>query len=272
MTYREFYNQLKTELSFRENTANECRWLLELAAGGKYINIEDKAVTEASINFVQSAVSRLRDGVPFQYAVGVSDFYGLSFKVNENVLIPRPETEILVETAIIWAKSKNRPIRALDICTGSGCIAITLAKYLAGVFVAGDISALALDVAQANAELNGVEVDLRRGDLLAVAKEGESFDLITANPPYLTADDMKNILPEVAKEPFLALYGGEDGLDLCRRILATVPHYLAPDGLFLMEIGEGQGDAVLSLAAPIFREAVIVPDLSRKPRFLRGLL
>lgn len=272
MTYWELYQYLVTALSYRENAANESRWLVEHLAGGSIPLIGEKAAGIEDKEFAENAVANLRNGVPFQYILGETDFYGFKFKVNENVLIPRPETEILVEAAITWGQSLEKPCSVLDICTGSGCIAVTLGKYLGGSLVAGDISPGALEVAKTNAAYHGVGIDFRQGDLFDVAVPGETFDIITSNPPYLSKGDMEAISTEVGKEPALALYGGADGLDLCRRLIDGAPQFLNSPGLFLMEIGETQGEAVLAMAGNYFSNPVVKTDLCGKPRFLWAAL
>ncbi len=272
MTYAQLYSDLINELSIRDNVANEVRWLLEKAGGAKFILLKDRYVSDDIMTYVAEATALLQSGRPFQYVLGEQDFYGRIFKVNENVLIPRPETEVLVEEAIMWGREQQRDLSVLDLCTGSGCIIITLACELKGSFVAGDISASALNTAVVNSECNGVRVDFRQGNLYDIVKRGESFDLITANPPYLSAVDMRNRPAELWHEPALALDGGGDGLDLCRILLRGSPSCLKPGGLFLMEIGETQGDAVLNIAGDIFQESEIKKDLSGRPRFLKAVL
>lgn len=268
MTYWDLYKDLTQALSFRGNAANESRWLIEHLVGGKLLCIGENLATDEDKKFIENAVANLRNGVPFQYIIGETDFYGLSFMVNKNVLIPRPETEVLVETAISWGLSLERPCSVLDICTGSGCIIVTLAKHLEGTFTAGDISTQALELARTNAAFQNVTVDFRQGDLLNVVCPGEKFDIITANPPYLSQADMEAISTEVGNEPSLALYGGADGLDFCCRLIQGIPQLLNSPGLFLMEIGETQGEAVLAMAKTYFSDPTIKKDLCGKPRFL----
>ena len=267
-TYGQLYAWLLEQLSHRDNADNESRWLIESQGGAKFLELRDKIAPEQCCKKIEEAAAQIRGGVPFQYVLGEQDFYGLTFKVNQNVLVPRPETELLVDTALAWAAKRTGPIKALDLCTGSGCIIVALAKQCQGEFVAGDISGAALEVAAVNAERHGVTVDCRIGDLWDVVARGEKFDLITANPPYLSAEDMALIAPELAYEPSLALFGGEDGLVLYQPLISQAPKYLNPGGLFLLEIGESQGPQVLRWAEKAFTQSEIKLDLAGRPRLL----
>ncbi len=193
---------------------------------------------------------------PLQYITGVREFWSLEFKVDLRVLIPRPETEVVVETALrLLSQSaiRNPQSAILDVGTGSGCIAVALAKELPQAEVwATDVSADALAVAGENARQHDVIERIRflQGDLFApvVGKE-DGFDLIVANPPYIARPELAALQPEVRDwEPLTALDGGPDGLDFYRRLLREGPIYLRTDGWLVMEIGHGQGTAVLRLA------------------------
>jgi release factor glutamine methyltransferase len=188
---------------------------------------------------------------PLHYLLGEKEFMSLSLKVSPAVLIPRWDTEVLVEEAIRLMKPLARP-RLLDLGTGSGAIAVSLAYYLpAAEVVAVDLSPEALGIARENALRLGVasRIDFREGDLFAPLGAEESFTLIASNPPYLTAEEMRALLPDVRQEPALALAGGEDGLDFYRRIAQEAKNYLAPAGHLLLEIGWQQGAAVTALLA-----------------------
>jgi len=193
---------------------------------------------------------------PLQYITGVREFWSLEFKVDLRVLIPRPETEVVVETALrLLSQSaiRNPQSAILDIGTGSGCIAIVLAKELPQAEVwATDVSADALAVAGENARHHGVAERIRflQGDLFSpLAGKEDGFDLIVANPPYIARPELAALQPEVRDwEPLAALDGGPDGLDFYRRLLHEGPTYLRTGGWLVMEIGHGQGTAVLRLA------------------------
>ncbi|MDO8535519.1 MAG: peptide chain release factor N(5)-glutamine methyltransferase [Candidatus Omnitrophota bacterium] len=185
---------------------------------------------------------------PLQYIIGKEKFFGLDFVVNEHVLIPRPETEVLVETALNIVNAidgAQYPIRILDLCTGSGNIAISLTKNAGNCkIVASDISEKALEVARLNARLNGVpdDISFMKSDIFEDIS-GE-FDLIVSNPPYVAQYEFETLQKEVLKEPLLALDGGIDGLDFYRIIFNEAPRNLAHGGYCAVEIGFGQLSAI----------------------------
>lgn len=267
MTYRALYDWLKTELAGRENLDQEIRWLIEAFSGQSFIDI-DQNVEVKRIVYYKTAVKRLKEHQPFQYVVGSQEFYGGVFMVNPSVLVPRFETELLVDIAVQWGK--ERELNSLDLCTGSGCIAISLAKNLSGSFLGTDISEDALKVAAKNNQLNGTDVQLMYSDLFFHIPKGESFDLITANPPYLTQKEMTEIPLEVTYEPMLALDGGLNGMFAIERIMRKIDERLNEKGLFLMEIGESQGEAVLHLAEKYrLTTGRIIKDLNGKDRIFQ---
>lgn len=267
MIYRELFIWLKTELAERENAEQESKWLIEAFAGRTLIDIDPEEEVERP-SFYEAAVKRLKARQPFQYVVGSQSFYGGLFLVNSSVLVPRFETELLVDIAVKWGKDKS--LKVLDLCTGSGCIAISLAKNLNGSFLGIDISEGALAVAEKNNQLNSTNVDFRYSDLFFHLPEAETFDLITANPPYLTEKEMSEVPPEVTYEPVIALDGGLSGLYAIERILKEVGGRLNENGLFLMEIGEGQGESVLRLAEKYqLINGGIIKDFNKKDRIFR---
>lgn len=268
LTYRELRLWLRQELSERENLDMEIRWLVEAFSGRNFLEI-DAEENVSRLVFYKRAVERLKRHEPFQYVVGSQEFYGSVFLVNPSVLVPRPETELLVDEAVQWGKEREN-LRILDLCTGSGCIAISLAKHLNGDVSAIDISEDALKVAEKNNGLNGTKVTFTYSDLFYHIPKGITFDLITANPPYLTQKEMQSIPIEVSHEPYIALDGGPNGLFAIERILREIDERLALGGLFLMEIGEGQGAITLELAEKYgLSGAVIQKDLNRKDRVFR---
>ncbi len=208
---------------------------------------------------------------PLPYITGRVEFYGLEFTVTPAVLIPRPETELLVDEALAWLASRPAP-RAVDVGTGSGCIAVTLAVYMPTLrLVAVDLSRAALTVAQANSTRHGVAGQLLwvQGDLLTPV--GRPVDLIISNPPYVAESEWAALPPSVQREPRLALLAGPEGLAALRRILAQAPARLRPGGLLLAEIGERQGQAAQALARAAFprAEVVVLPDLAGRDRLLQ---
>jgi release factor-specific protein-(glutamine-N5) methyltransferase len=187
---------------------------------------------------------RVETGTPLQYLLGKAPFYGYEFKVNENVLIPRFDTEILVENAI--KEIGDREVEVLDMCTGSGAIAITVQKNTKAIVSASDISSNALNVARENALNLGASVRFIESDLFENI-EG-TYDLILINPPYIPTSDIETLDSEVKNyEPKLALDGGVDGLDIYRRISESYLNYLNDNGVLMLEIGIGQSEQIKEL-------------------------
>ncbi len=223
--------------------------------------------TETALNL---ALSQLLNGVPLPYILGHWEFYCLDFIVSPDVLIPRPETELLVETALDWLQQHPRRRRAADIGTGSGCIAVSLAKHCPDLqLTAVDISPTALHIARQNAAAHTVQerIEFIHGSLTQPL-QGQ-YDLICSNPPYIPSHKLPGLA--VSKhEPALALDGGPEGLDAIRALLQDTPRILAPNGLILVEIESGQGETVLSLAHELLPHypARVLPDLAGLPRLL----
>ena len=209
--------------------------------------------------------------IPVQYIIGIAAFRNLELSVTPDVLIPRPETEVLVDVALEYLPEDGR---ALDLCCGSGAIALSLAGEAAmAQVVATDISAAALKVAKANGESNGLagRVEWFCGDLFIPLEGTEPFDIVVANPPYVRHDDLTDLQPEVRDhEPHLALDGGEDGLNCYRRIAQQAPAFIRPGGYLLLEVGDGQSAAVEALLAQVgcFSEVQSKPDLNNVLRFV----
>ncbi|MFA5345133.1 MAG: peptide chain release factor N(5)-glutamine methyltransferase [Candidatus Omnitrophota bacterium] len=198
-----------------------------------------KILDQDKLALISSVLKRRIKGEPIQYILGKTEFMALKLKVNRDVLIPRPETEILVETTLKYA-DKIRQAEILDLGTGSGCIAISLGKRLVNAKIdAIDISDKALAVAEENAGLNGVKIDFIRSDLFDSLGNRE-YDIIVSNPPYIADDEIGRLQPELQFEPRVALSAGVDGLDFYRRISLKAAGHLKKDGLLIMEIGFGQ--------------------------------
>jgi release factor glutamine methyltransferase len=213
-------------------------------------------------------IARRASREPYAYIVGRQEFWGLQMLVTPDVLIPRPETELVVEAALEIVPAGS-PATIADIGTGSGCLAIAVAlERPAATIVATDISKAAVAVARQNAARHGVSnrVDVRRADLL----EGvdAAFDLIVSNPPYVPDAEHGDIQPEVRFEPAAALYAGEDGLDAIRRLIADAPARLKPGGSLIFEFGFGQADAVVQLISRTARLTMVAvrDDLQDIPR------
>lgn len=208
-------------------------------------------------------------GQPLQYITGHQEFMGLDFAVNEHVLIPRMDTEVLVERALALIGEGGRKIRrVLDLCTGSGAIAVSLAKLSAADLTASDISGEALETARKNAAENQAKVSFICGDLFSPFRKklGRTrFDLIVSNPPYIPTAVIQELQTEVRDhEPHLALDGGADGLSFYRRIIEEAPDFLRKRGILLLEIGFDQAEAVTELAHArgCYQEAQVVQDLA----------
>lgn len=233
----------------------------------------DRPLSRDELTAFRALIERRLSGEPSQYLTGRREFYGRTFHVDPRVLIPRPETELLVEAALRKVP-KDAPARLLDVCTGSGCIAITLAAERPQAQVwATDVSADALEVARGNAERLSVQerVQFLQGDLLAPVPSAEPFDVIVSNPPYIARAAIEGLSAEVRQEPRLALDGGADGLDLVRRITAGARAFLRPGGQLAMEIGEEQGAAVKGLfEAAGFGDVRVERDLARLDRLVIG--
>lgn len=240
-----------------ESPDKEAEIILRDALNMSVINIyrDDPELTDKQMSLLESIVSRRTRREPLQYILGHVEFMGLRMQIGKGVLIPRPETELMAELAIKKAGAVHEsPLRILDLCTGSGCLALALAKEFPAAHVySSDISEIALGYARRNADLNGINnVTFLQGNLfgpftklLTLNSKLFAFDLIISNPPYIKSDDIKNLQTEIKDwEPLNALDGGEDGLDYYRRIVPKAHHFLKDNGILMLELGEGQGNAV----------------------------
>ncbi len=241
---------------------------------------KNSPLNNAESLFLSVALKRRVLGEPIQYILGKTEFMGLNFKVTPDVLIPRPETEILVENTIKIAESLSRsvsnPLRILDIGTGSGCIAISLAKFIKNVKVyATDISEKALQIAKQNALLNNVKVDFLQSNLFQNYRlSAIGYGLIVSNPPYVPACEINTLQPEVRCEPCLALDGGVTGLKFYSRIIPQAGHYLKAGGFLIMEIGFGQKEKIENILQKYknFEIIEIVKDYNRIDRVIAAKL
>lgn len=228
-----------------------------------------RELTQSQLTDYQALIDRRCQREPLQYILGTAQFMGVTLRAQPGALIPRNDTETLCEQALARMQGRER---VLDLCTGTGALAIAIALRFPGAQVtAADISADALDVARQNIADTGARVTLRQGDLFAAAA-GERFDIIVSNPPYITAEEMADLQPEVCREPALALYGGSDGLDFYRRIAREAPDYLSPGGWLLLEIGSAQAEAVSALLAERFEALAVYPDMQGLSRAVAARL
>ena len=218
----------------------------------------DKPLGDAELGAFRELVKRRAEGEPTAYLVGKREFYGHPFRVSPAVLVPRPETELVVEAALAALPAGGA---ALDLCTGSGAIGVTLALEKKGArVVATDLSPSALDVARENAAALGASVAFLQGDLFEPLTAGERFDVIVSNPPYVPTGELAGLSREVRREPSMALDGGADGLALLRRIVAEAPRWLAPGGTLLLEMHESHAEPLARLC----REAGFATAEARK--------
>ncbi len=214
---------------------------------------------------------------PAAYILGSCGFFDLDFYVDERVLIPRQDTECLLEEALVMAARSGRTeLSLLDLCTGSGCLAVCLAHRLPGAAVwATDLSEGALELARRNAEANGVTLQLAQGDLFEALPAGLLFDGIVSNPPYVTAEEYQTLQPEIiGYEPEMALLAEEEGLAFYRRIAQEAPAYLRPSGFLCLEIGETQAEAVCQLLKEqgVYEDPMVILDLGGQKRVVRTQL
>ena len=251
MNYKELLKYGETLLQ-GEDAALEAWFLFselfQVDRAGYVLRMNQEAEETAQQQYLAMLKRRL-SGEPVAYILGNWEFMGLPFKVSPAVLIPRPDTETLVEAVIDWSRAKKTPIQIADLCTGSGCIAISLAHYIPNsVVCASDLSPEALQIAGENANINCVSVDFYQGDLWEALPAGRQYDVITSNPPYIDWKQLEELDTDVIDhEPRLALDGGEDGLIFYRRLAERTEEFLKEDGRAFWEIGYDQGQTVAEI-------------------------
>lgn len=243
-----------------------------------YLEFE-RELDKKTLQRLREMVRRRAEGEPLQYIVGSVNFYGLELAVDKRALIPRPETEILVEA--VWEKLKPQAetpgpqIQILDLCTGSGCIAVALAKHLSQArVVATDASADALALARENAARHGVaqRIEFRQGDLFSALAPDAGFHAIVSNPPYIAEGERKTLAREIREhEPMAALLAGPTGLEVIERILCDAPRFLLCSGLLALEVGKGQSTAVVEkMKQAAWGNIQTVKDLAGVERIVIG--
>ncbi|MEZ3479132.1 MAG: peptide chain release factor N(5)-glutamine methyltransferase [Lachnospiraceae bacterium] len=282
MTYRELYEYGKSRLSEAgiAEAGLDARLLLEYvchADRNELILYADRERNSMEEQFYRMVIEKRASRIPLQHITGEQEFMGLPFQVNEHVLIPRQDTEILVEEAM---RHLGDGMRILDLCTGSGCILLSLLKYsneCEGVGI--DISEEALKTARENAEKLGLDAVFLAGDLFGPLADFVSertpdrlFDMVVSNPPYIETAVIDTLMPEVRDhEPFCALDGGADGLQFYRRILAEAPAHMRRGAVLLFEIGCGQGEAVARLMQEAgFVQVEVLQDYAGLDRVVCG--
>ena len=232
----------------------------------------NKEMSRDEENKLQESIQKIKDGFPLQYITHNQEFMGINFEINEKVLIPQPDTEILVENTIglvLGNKSlenqedSKKTMQILDLCTGSGAIAVSLKKYLPDVKIfASDISEKALEVAKKNAKNNNVEIEFIKSDMFENIHE--KFDIIVSNPPYIKSEEIEKLSKEVQNEPKVALDGGKDGLKFYKIISREIKNYLKENGTLLMEIGYDEANEVMKL----FENSTCIKDYANNDRVI----
>jgi len=250
--------------------AIDSRWIAEDTLGLSHAELHfqsERAVDAAKLEQLNERLHQRAAGEPVQYILRSAYFMGLKLYVDNRVLIPRQDTETLVESVIVALHEFKEP-EVLDLCAGSGAIGLSVKTLLPSAHVTlSDVSKDALEVVRRNAHDLNVDVDVRHGDLFkAVGKD--RFDLIVSNPPYIPRSDLSVLQREVLREPMLALDGGQDGLDIYRRIAQEAGEHLNPGGFLYLEVGIGEAEPVLSLVTENIRcaQAGVFNDLNGIPR------
>ncbi len=244
----------------------DAEWLLSEVLGISRLEMllnKRRVLTQAEEAAYEALLIRRETREPLQYILGSQRFMGFSLKTDERALIPRNDTEALCEEALKYIQPDSR---ILDLCTGSGALAVAVKKLCPSAeVIASDISEAALSLARENAAALNADVRFVQGDCFAPLA-GERFDVIVCNPPYIPETLRGSLQAEVEREPALALFAGEDGLDLYRRIVREAPAHLLPRGRLCLEIGDGQAEAVKDLLRESFDDIQVLNDLNGLPR------
>lgn len=229
-----------------------------------------KEFTEKELDLIKQAINKRLKRVPLAYIFGKTNFYGRDFIVSSDVLIPRLDTEILIEKVVSDIKLNGNQLSVLDIGTGSGAIAITLNKETGARLVAVDVSEKALEIAKKNAEENDADVEFVLSDLFAAISDLK-VDIIVSNPPYIESCVIAGLEPEVRdNEPILALDGGDDGLEFYKEIISQAPRHLNKHGRLYFEIGFNQGESVSNLMKKDFKNIQVIKDYLGNDRVVMG--
>ena len=267
----------ETAKSLSDNARFEAELIVMSAVGINRTQLvldSRRDVTEEQRERVSEMVKRRQSGEPLQYILGECEFMSLDFYVESGVLIPRSDTETLVE-AVIEKTDENKNMKILDICTGSGCIGISTAHFRSSAYVdLIDISDKAIEIAKKNIVRNNVQsrVKVQKMDILN-EYPSEKYDIVVSNPPYIETEVIDTLQTEVKNhEPRLALDGGEDGLIFYRRITEIAPEILKKGGMLAFEIGYNQGKAVSALMGKNFCDVRIIQDFSKNDRVVTGIL
>lgn len=251
MTIQSWLKKAEEELTASgcPDPAIDARWIAEdtLNMSASDLRFEGQStLSDEKLDALNTCLDRRIAGEPVQYILNRADFMGLKFFVDQRVLIPRQDTETLTESVIVELQPLKSP-KVLDLCCGSGCIGISIASLVPhAVVTMSDISEGAVEVTKKNAKELEVDVTVKHGDLFSAVAD-TAFDLIVSNPPYIPTPELSELQREVRFEPELALDGGQDGLDIYRRIAEEASAHLGPHGRIYLEVGIGEADAVLAL-------------------------
>ena len=271
MNYKadEVIKEAKTLLDSKGITHyNDTVFLLEKVMGRRVSLLDSVVLTQDEYDSFMSLVRRRAEHESMDSLMGFTEFLGINIPFSTATLSPRQETEIMVDNIINENRSRTN-LKVLDLCSGSGCIGLAIAKHLKADVTCVDISSEALAVAQKTAKENGIKVTFVESDLFD--KITDTYDIIVSNPPYIPTSDCNDLEKEVlAYDPLLALDGGQDGLDLVRRISEESVNYLAPNGLIYMEYGINQTDDIVALFEKHFDNIEIVKDYSGIDRYIKA--
>lgn len=281
VTIGELYTNLKSMLRLMDidTYTFEAKLILEKVFESELPRIlmnKDSAVPENILESIQDMTEKRKNGFPIQYILGEWEFYGYTFKVGEGVLIPRQDTETLIDYVLDICRINNiKSPKIIDLCSGTGCIAITLKKEIPDSEIyALENSESALEYLEYNAELNQADIKIIKADVLEdkYTDKFSEFDIIISNPPYLTAQDMRELQPEVRFEPVTALYAGEDGLYFYQRITPVWKKILKSGGRIIYEIGMNQHESVSDiLKSNNFGKTEFIKDTSGIIRVVSGI-
>lgn len=246
----------------------ESEWIVSLILGVKRDELNSKTLVKAcDVERINKVVEKRITGMPLWYCIGDTDFYGYTIKVDKRVLIPRPETELLVSSALSYIDENKK---VLDLCTGSGAIAVAVKKETNALVTAVDVSNGALELAKINADANDAQIEFVLSDMFD-GLENRKFDVIISNPPYIKREDIKSLQTEVKDfEPLLALDGGEDGYDFYRIIAKESKNYLNDGGILLLECGIGQAETIKEMLGDA-KSVEIIKDYENVDRIVKAV-
>ena len=265
----------KSTIKLKENSVDDYSIKLKIIIGyffnipiNKIIVYMNKEISSKEELEFEKILQKVIEGIPVQYITNRQEFMGLKFYVDKNVLIPQPDTEILVEHVIEYCNKINYSLKILDLCTGSGAIAISLAKYIKNANIyATDISENAIEIANKNAKINKVEINFIKSDMFDNIEE-KDFDIIVSNPPYMKTSVISTLSNEVKNEPYIALDGGKDGLKFYNIIYEKAEKYMNRNGIIFLEIGYDQKENIMNIFKKKYREVYCLKDLNNNDRVI----